>query len=392
MNDFEAVLQRLKADHTELFESDALREPTEEELAVDIHDFDVPDRREIERREQIGRPPDLPFDQEQDGDWWDLDHEGDDFDHDSRRAREEHEGFESRPRRAGVELLAVYLPFHLYPTGHWGVRFFERPMARFTDRLHPATLRQRLAFTWGEVLKVATYGVARHEFVHYLVELEALDLELKMGRRVYLPYWNGVYKRVFAGPDCLEETVANVWSWDNNGRKATKETRPDLYRGAFADTASRLRAGRRPEPRLGADGRRPARCTDIPNKRYPKGVTSRLGKHPASICAAVDALRKCSVHDEPIARWSARRNPQNAATEKNHSHLPPVERDKIEMLSSQITQGLVICMPWIEYILSGGEAWEMRTKSANLRGRTALIRKARALGTGSRRLSTSKDR
>lgn len=235
MNEFEAVLGKLRQDRPDLFEQAALREPPEEDLTVPVQDFDVPDRKDLQRREQIGRPPDLPLAPDNSDDWWEFEDENADFNRESPRAREEREGFEGRGTRAHIELLAVYRPFHLYPAGHWGVHFFERPMARFTDRLHRECLRQRLTYSWGEVLKMATYAVARHEFVHYLVELEALDLELKLGRRFYLPYWNSVCKRAYPGADCLEETVANVWSWDNSVIKQRRRLER-IYRGALART------------------------------------------------------------------------------------------------------------------------------------------------------------
>lgn len=49
-----------------------------------------------------------------------------------------------------------------------------------------------------------------------LLDLETFALELKQGRRVYQPYWDNVYKRTYAGSDCLEETVANICFWDNS--------------------------------------------------------------------------------------------------------------------------------------------------------------------------------
>jgi len=109
-------------------------------------------------------------------------------------------------------------------------------MARFTDRLRFACLGHGLTYSWGDVLKLASYAVARHEFMHYLVELEALDLELKLGRRFYLPYWNSVYKRTFPGPECLEETVANVWSWDNAVIKESRQLER-LYRLILGSTS-----------------------------------------------------------------------------------------------------------------------------------------------------------
>jgi hypothetical protein len=76
-------------------------------------------------------------------------------------------------------------------------------------------LRHGLHESPARVLKMAFYSVARHEFHHYLTELEALDLELKQGRSIYRPYWDHVYKKTYPDADCLEETVASLWNWDN---------------------------------------------------------------------------------------------------------------------------------------------------------------------------------
>jgi hypothetical protein len=235
MNEFKDVLDKVRRDHEDLFEQAARRDPDEEELVVEVQDFDVPDRKEINQREQIDRPPDLEIDETQSDDWWDLDDEEDKFEQDSQRSRREREAYRGRPRREVVERLAVYLPFHLYPAGSWGVLFFERPMARFTDRLYMESRRGRLRYSWVEVLKIATYAVARHEFVHYMLELEALDLELKLGRRFYVPYSNTVYKHAFPGTQCLEETVANVWSWDNSVFDDHRRLRR-IYKSALSST------------------------------------------------------------------------------------------------------------------------------------------------------------
>jgi hypothetical protein len=88
-------------------------------------------------------------------------------------------------------------------------------MVRFTDRLNAACHSSGLHYSWEHVLKMAGYAIARHEFVHYLTELQALDAELKGRGRIYRPYWDGVYKRTYPGAECLEETVANTWCWDN---------------------------------------------------------------------------------------------------------------------------------------------------------------------------------
>jgi hypothetical protein len=214
MDTFQAVLQEIKEKHAGLFDESALREPAFEELQVETQEIRVPEREELAREADVQQESDLQV--EEAGGWWDIAPDLEDFEFDTPRSVEERSQFESGPTRAGVELLAIYLPFHFYPTGHWGIRFFERPMAQFTDRLYKELLRRGMRLTWQRALKIATYAIARHEFLHYLVELEALDLELKGGRRVYRPYWNNVYKRTYAGADCLEETIANVWSWDNS--------------------------------------------------------------------------------------------------------------------------------------------------------------------------------
>src|SRR3989442_170422 len=113
MNDFKDVLDQVRRDRSDLFEPAALEDPDEDDLTVEASDFEVPDRKDLERREQIDRPPDLPLEQNESDDWWDLDDESDDFERDTSRAREERESFQGRPRRASIELLAVYLPFHL---------------------------------------------------------------------------------------------------------------------------------------------------------------------------------------------------------------------------------------------------------------------------------------
>jgi hypothetical protein len=113
--------------------------------------------------------------------------------------------------RAGVELLAVYRPFHFYPEDDWGVLFFERPMAMFVNGLARRARSRGQPISRNRLLKIVTYCVARHEFQHYLTELDAFQLELRIHRnRLYKPYWDRAYKKSYPGKDCVEETVANV--------------------------------------------------------------------------------------------------------------------------------------------------------------------------------------
>jgi hypothetical protein len=73
-----------------------------------------------------------------------------------------------------------------------------------------------LGFSISAAKKMIIYSVARHEFMHYLHELKTLDLEMTKGGQIYIPYFNNVYSRTYPGPNCIEETIATTWQWDNN--------------------------------------------------------------------------------------------------------------------------------------------------------------------------------
>ena len=213
MHTLEHTLVTIRTSRPELFDEEARRPPSESELQVAVVDVPMPRPDEFNANLHNEQPLTLPLD---DGDeWWAIEPDEEDYEEETPRSVEERRAFEHRPRRAGVELLAVYLPFHFYPAGHWGIRFFERPMKQFADRLHLEFARRGRKESRTRVLKMTTYAVGRHEFQHYLTELEALDLELKQGRSIYRPYWEHVYKRTYPNADCLEETVATVWKWDN---------------------------------------------------------------------------------------------------------------------------------------------------------------------------------
>ncbi len=220
MQSFPQSLEAIKQSNPDLFDEEARRPPDERDLTIESEEFEFPDEKELgrkeslEQRERSSRPPGLP-DPPRNDDPWDREPESEDYDRDNPRAREERRGFENRPTRAGLETLAVYLPFHFYPEGEWGVRFFEAPIVRYTDRLHNRLRNAGVPISWLRTLKLAVYSVARHEFTHYLTELHALQLELVKGGRVYRPYWDSVYKPTYPGADCLEETVANYWTWHN---------------------------------------------------------------------------------------------------------------------------------------------------------------------------------
>ena len=194
---FENNLDKLRKDYSGLFEPDALEEPKDRPLEVQpllIPPWDL-DQESI--REPDGEEESFDallqrlFDNMDrgDDDPWGYEYENA-VDEDSARRREEIAPFEDRPTRTGMELLAIYLPFHLYPKGSWGVLFFELPFLRFAKRLH-RLLRTDPRFRRPQIaLKLAAYSIARHEFCHYLSELHATDIELRTGRRVYKPYFD----------------------------------------------------------------------------------------------------------------------------------------------------------------------------------------------------------
>jgi hypothetical protein len=227
MDTFSAALARAKTDYPQLFDETALVEPKEVELSVEVTDFQAPTIEEL-RKEVTGEVPARLLEEDV-SDWREAPVEDSDDDTATRR---------TQVGQTAVELLAVYLPFHFYPDGHWGIRFFERAMWWYTKRL--AALHGTIPTF--QMLKIATYSVGRHEFLHYLVELEALDMELKTGRRIYRPYWDKVYGAVYPTPDCLEETVANVWAWDNAAIRSPRALQ-QVFRSEMGKTGGAYGAG-----------------------------------------------------------------------------------------------------------------------------------------------------
>ena len=219
MNEFSDVLNELHETKPELFHDRVLSERNRPASDLEIDDIEVPKDRELNKVEWntgdlqsqlVERHPELEYDNIWDG----LEQESGAFE-ESPEARREREPFGERGRTEDMELLAVYRPFHYYANNEWGVLFFEQNMEEFANRLHSEILKIGLWYDWDSTLKVVTYAVARHEVSHYLSELEALNIELRLGRRVYIPYQDNVYKVTYPNAGCVEETVANVWFFDN---------------------------------------------------------------------------------------------------------------------------------------------------------------------------------
>ncbi len=221
MDRFTKALSEIRERSPQLFDEWALRQPPQEDLVVPVSSIDIPTRTELEAGEtrDVNRTAehqrilaDIPPAEYEEP--WTIEPDREDFDI-SERAAEERGGFATGRTQLATELLAVYLPFHFYPEGAWGVRFFERPVLQFAKMIVRGATKQGLSYSLDYLVKVVVYAVARHEFEHYLTELFALQLELMQGRRFYRPYYDQVYKKTYPTSDCIEETVANYWLFDN---------------------------------------------------------------------------------------------------------------------------------------------------------------------------------
>lgn len=253
MNKFSDALSAIRERYPQLFEEAAQHPPRQDELVVPVASVDIPTATEIKAAEDLDNPEaeheyegiiersDIPNTSYEEP--WAIEPDREDFDT-SERARKEREDFKAERTHVAVELLAIYLPFHFYPDGVWGVRFFERPLLQFARMVRNEASRRGPYYSLAYSVKVVVYAVARHEFVHYLTELFALQLELLQGRRFYRPYYDQVYKKTYPALDCVEETVANYWLFDNSViRNPVRLERlfRDLVRkspGAYADAAN----------------------------------------------------------------------------------------------------------------------------------------------------------
>lgn len=238
MDTFESVLDKLRKERPELFHPRVLED--EENRQLEVSEIEIPAQRELEelRSERVlperviddnevvypSSPEEIPQSV-----WEQLEPEPEIFE-ESDEALRQRLPYGQRKRQVGVELLAIYRPFHLYPKGDWGVLFFERSLIQFCKRLLPYFLY--MGCQPSTTKKMITYAIARHEFTHYLNELKTLELELLKGGQVFLPYLNNIYKATYPNVDCIEETVACVWQWDNTIMRSPAYLR-DFWRGVI---------------------------------------------------------------------------------------------------------------------------------------------------------------
>ena len=235
MNVFESVLEQMREEKPQLFHPRALENG--ERRQVEVSEIKIPIQRDLEelRSERISAEQVLDDNQViyrlspeelSQRMWEQIEPELQAFE-ESDEASRQREPYGQRQRQVGIELLAIYRPFHLYPKGDWGVLFFERAMINFCRWLFPYFLY--VGYPPYTAKKMITYAIARHEFTHYLNELKAFESELTRGGQIFLPYLNSVYKATYPNNDCIEETVACVWQWDNAIMRSPANLR-DLWR------------------------------------------------------------------------------------------------------------------------------------------------------------------
>ena len=133
---FSVALREIRKSHSELFEPRALREPGNDQRTAEVTDFPPLTEKETKVRSEKDGPNRSPESMESGDDWREVPVDEDDFDGDTVDARRERDGYSGGQRQAGIELLAIYRPFHLYPEGEWGVHFFERAMRWFMNLLY----------------------------------------------------------------------------------------------------------------------------------------------------------------------------------------------------------------------------------------------------------------
>ena len=248
MNRFSEALSEIRERNPQFFDALALQPPRVEDSGVTVSSIDIPTAEELKKINQYiiedqnlvwqtkNYPP-TPFEKP-----WGVEPDEEDF-ATGERASEERRSFPQGCTKVATELLAIYLPFHFYPDGVWGVRFFERPVLQFAKMVWQEARRLGLRFNLDYSIKIVVYAVARHEFTHYIFELFALQLELLSGRQFYRPYSDQVYKRTYPTIDCVEETVANYWFFDNpviGNRACLEQLFRDLVKkspGAYAEAA-----------------------------------------------------------------------------------------------------------------------------------------------------------
>lgn len=113
--------------------------------------------------------------------------------------------------QSGTEALGWYQPYHRFDEGHWGIYLHS---GRIQDLGH--ALRERLRAAHGreaaDSFSIATRLILEHEFFHARLETFALGQEVSLGRPVFRPYSDHVYKTTIGTRQACEEAIANYFA------------------------------------------------------------------------------------------------------------------------------------------------------------------------------------
>jgi predicted RNA binding protein YcfA (HicA-like mRNA interferase family) len=111
----------------------------------------------------------------------------------------------------GTEAIGWYQPYHRFDKDHWGIYLHS---GRILDLGH--ALRERLRPAYGQEaadsFSIATRLILEHEFFHARLETFALGQEVSLGRPVFRPYSDHVYKSTIGTRQACEEAIANYFA------------------------------------------------------------------------------------------------------------------------------------------------------------------------------------
>lgn len=135
-----------------------------------------------------------------------------DYDFGERRSRA------ARARAAakanGFEAIAWYQAFHTYSDEAWGIYFdaqaLDDAVCALADDLRQAGFKRSLDCLASRLVFGMVY---QHEAFHARVEAVQTWMELNAGQPRQRAYLDRVYRTLLGTDDCLEEALANHWSW-----------------------------------------------------------------------------------------------------------------------------------------------------------------------------------
>lgn len=114
----------------------------------------------------------------------------------------------------GFEAIAWYQPFHTFTEDAWGIYFDAAMLDEAVCALSEDLSDAGIVNLSDALASQLVFGmVYQHELFHAQVEAASSWLELTTGQARFRRYQDKVYRTTFEKPDCLEEALANWWSW-----------------------------------------------------------------------------------------------------------------------------------------------------------------------------------